>query len=68
MKLTLLEMYELYRNGLLTKKILMIMRNNMKKLDLIRCIKQGFIDGTNDRLNEDNEDYEESCTTLDIVV
>jgi hypothetical protein len=43
------------------------MRNNMKKLDLIRCIKQGFIDGTNDRLNEDNEDYEESCTTLDIV-
>jgi hypothetical protein len=43
------------------------MRSNMKKLDLIRCIKQGFIDGTNDRLNEDNEDYEESCTTLDIV-
>jgi hypothetical protein len=35
------------------------MRNNMKKSYLIRCIKQGFIDGTNDRLNEDNEDYEE---------
>lgn len=38
----------------------------MKREALIECIKIGFNDGTMDRINEDNEDYEESFTKLSI--
>jgi phage major head subunit gpT-like protein len=37
------------------------------KQDLIKCILIGFHEGTQDRLNEDNEDYEGIVSKLPIT-